>query len=540
MCSLLFFSVFLSRFLPKGIQTTENTSSTMALPDFAVVILAAGKGTRLKSTLAKVLHRAGGRTLVEHVVRACQPLKPRAILVVVGHQAPDVSGILEPLGVQTVVQEPQRGTGHAMLVARRALGSRAKYAIVLPGDAPLVRPGTLAELARLHRQSGAAATILSAELAQPAGYGRIVRREDGTVEAIVEDAALTDDQRGINEINSSIYAFTLEKLWPCLARLRPDNSHRELYLTDAIALLRGQGEKVQALVAADAEEVLGCNTRADLAAVDSAFRRRKRAELMTSGVSMLMPESILIDPDVTVGADTILEAGVQLLGKSRIGAGCTIRTGSILSDVTTEDGVLVKPYSVISSSYLSAEAQVGPFAHVRDAARLLKGARVGNFVEVKKSVLGERVKSMHLTYLGDARIGSETNVGAGTITCNYDGVKKNPTTIGRRVFIGSDTALVAPVRVGDGAYIAAGSTVTDNVPSDALAIARGRQVNKPGWAAARRRAMAATAPRKPQRKSKRKVSAHARPRTRVRSARVFRGKAAAAAKRARKPLRRRR
>jgi bifunctional UDP-N-acetylglucosamine pyrophosphorylase/glucosamine-1-phosphate N-acetyltransferase len=248
-----------------------------------------------------------------------------------------------------------------------------------------------------------------------------------------------------------------------------------------------------------------------------------------------MPESILIDPDVTVGPDTVLEPGVQLLGKSRIGAGCTIRTGSILADVTAEDGVLVKPYSVISSSYLSADTQVGPFAHLRDAARLLKGARVGNFVEVKKSVLGERVKAMHLTYLGDARIGSETNVGAGTITCNYDGVNKNSTTIGRRVFIGSDTALVAPVKVGDGAYIGAGSTITDNVPSEALAIARGRQVNKPGWAAARRREMAAAAKHKPQRKPKRKASPRARPR--VRSARVLRGKAAA--KRARKSLPRR-
>jgi bifunctional UDP-N-acetylglucosamine pyrophosphorylase / glucosamine-1-phosphate N-acetyltransferase len=511
----------------------------MALPDFAVVILAAGKGKRLKSSLAKVLHRAGGRTLVEHVVRACQPLKPRTMVAVVGHQAAEVSAILKPRGVQIIVQQPQRGTGHAMLVARRALSSRAKYAIVLPGDAPLVRRETLAELARLHRQSAAAATILSALVERPAGYGRIVRREDGSVEAIVEDSALTDDQRGINEINSSIYAFTLDKLWPRLARLRPDNAHRELYLTDVIALLRAQGDAVQALVAADADEVLGCNTRADLAGVDLAFRRRKRAELMAAGVSMLMPESILIDPDVTVGPDTLLEPGVQLLGKSRIGAGCTIRTGSILSDVTLEDGVLVKPYSVISSSHLSAETQVGPFAHLRNAARLLKGARVGNFVEVKKSVLGERAKAMHLTYLGDARIGSETNVGAGTITCNYDGVNKNPTTIGRRVFVGSDTALVAPVRVGDGAYIAAGSTITNNIPSDALAIARGRQVNKPGWAAARRREMAAAAKRKPGSKPKRKASASARPHSRARSGRVSRGKAATAAKRARKFLPRR-
>src|SRR5579872_6170429 len=303
-----------------------------------------------------------------------------------------------------------------MLVARRALGSRAKYALVVPGDAPLVRPETLAELARIHRQSAASATILSALLERPAGYGRIVRRDDGTVSAIVEDSALTDDQRSINEINSSIYAFTLDKLWPCLARLRPNNAHRELYLTDAIALLRAQGETVNALIAADADEVLGCNTRADLAEVDLAFRRRKRAELMAAGVSMLMPETVLIDPDVTVGPDTVLEPGVQLLGKSRIGAGCTISTGSILSDVTMEGGALVRPYSVINSSHLAAETEIGPFAHLRTAVRMLERAHVGNFVELKNTVLGEGTKAMHLSYLGDARIGGGTNVGAGTIT----------------------------------------------------------------------------------------------------------------------------
>jgi bifunctional UDP-N-acetylglucosamine pyrophosphorylase/glucosamine-1-phosphate N-acetyltransferase len=292
---------------------------------------------------------------------------------------------------------------------------------------------------------------------------------------------------------------------------------------------------VHAIVAVDADEVLGCNTRADLAGVDFLFRRRKRTELLAAGVSMLMPESILIDADVTVGPDTLLEPGVQLLGKTRIGADCTIRTGSILTDATVEDGVLVKPYSVISSTHLSAETQVGPFAHLRGGTRLLSGARVGNFVEVKKSTLGERVKAMHLTYLGDARIGSETNVGAGTITCNYDGINKNPTTIGRRVFIGSDTALVAPVKIGDGAYIGAGSTITDNIPSDALAIARGRQVNKPGWAAARRREKTAVT----RQKTKRRTSQQLRPRRPIRTARVSKGKAAAAAKRARKPLRRR-
>jgi bifunctional UDP-N-acetylglucosamine pyrophosphorylase/glucosamine-1-phosphate N-acetyltransferase len=481
----------------------------MANSELVIVILAAGKGTRLKSTLAKVLHRAGGRSLVEHVVRACQPLKPREIVAVVGHQADDVTAAVAPLGVKTVLQEPQRGTGHAMLVTRRAIPSRAKFAILLPGDAPLIRTETIAALARAHRESGAAATILSAEIENPAGYGRIVRQDDGSVAAIVEDSALTGEQRSIREINSSIYCFTLEKLWPCLATLKPQNVHKELYLTDAIAVLREKGEKVQAVLATDSDEVLGCNTRADLAAVDAVFRRRKRAAIMDKGVTIELPETVLIDPEVIVGADSRIEPGVQLLGKTRVGAGCTIRTGSVLSDAVLEDNVLVKPYTMVSASHLSRGTQAGPFAHLRDGARLEENARVGNFVEVKKSVLGEGVKSMHLTYLGDARIGSGTNIGAGTITCNYDGVNKNPTTIGKRVFIGSDTALVAPVRVGDGAYVGAGSVITQNVPPDALGLARGKQVNKLGWAAARRRELAAagkTPKPRARAKSKRKTS----------------------------------
>ncbi len=465
----------------------------MANSDFVIVILAAGKGTRLKSALAKVLHRAGGRPLVEHVVRACQPTKPREIVAVVGHQADDVSAAVAPLGVKTVLQEPQRGTGHAMLVARRAISSRSKFVIILPGDAPLIRTETVAALAQAHRESGAAATILSAEIENPSGYGRIVRQDDGSVSAIVEDSALSPEQRPIREINSSIYCFTLEKLWPCLATLKPQNVHKELYLTDAIALLRQKGEKVQAVLASDPDEVLGCNTRADLAAVDAVFRRRKRAAIMDAGVTIELPETVLIDPEVSVGADTRIEPGVQLLGKTRIGANCTIRSGSVLSDAVLEDNVLVKPYTIVSASHLSRGTQVGPFAHLRDGARLENNARVGNFVEVKKSVLGEGVKSMHLTYLGDAHIGSGTNIGAGTITCNYDGVNKNPTTIGKGVFIGSDTALVAPVRVGDGAYVGAGSVITKNVPPDALGVARGHQVNKLGWAVSRRRELAAAA-----------------------------------------------
>jgi bifunctional UDP-N-acetylglucosamine pyrophosphorylase/glucosamine-1-phosphate N-acetyltransferase len=471
------------------VWNAENTS--MANSDFVIVILAAGKGTRLKSALAKVLHRAGGRPLVEQVVRACQPVKPREIVAVVGHQADDVTAAVAPLGGKTILQEPQRGTGHAMLVAKRAIPTRAKFVIILPGDAPLIRTETIAALARSHRESGAAATILSAEIENPSGYGRIVRHEDGSVLAIVEDSALTSEQRPIREINSSMYCFTLSKLWPALSTLKPTNKHKELYLTDAIAVLRQKGEKVQAVLASDPDEVLGCNTRADLAEVDSVFRKRKRVAIMDAGVTIELPDTVLIDPEVTVGADTRLEPGVQLLGKTRVGMGCTIRTGSVLYDAALEDNVLVKPYTMVTASHLSRGTQVGPFAHIRESARLEENARVGNFVEVKKSVLGEGVKSMHLTYLGDARIGSGTNIGAGTITCNYDGVNKNPTTIGKGVFIGSDTALVAPVRVGDGAYVGAGSVITKDVPADALGLARGKQMNKLGWAVSRRKEMAA-------------------------------------------------
>jgi bifunctional UDP-N-acetylglucosamine pyrophosphorylase/glucosamine-1-phosphate N-acetyltransferase len=473
------------------------------------------------------LHRAGGRTLVEHVVRACRPLGARAILAVVGHQAEDVTAVVTPLGVRTVLQQPQHGTGHALLVARKAIGGSAKYALVVPGDAPLVRSETLKNLMRAHQASQAAATILSAHLADPTGYGRILRKEDGKVAAIVEESALLDDQRAVNEINSSIYCFTLEKLWPCLGKLRPKNVHRELYLTDAMALLTEAGETVAAEVAADPQEILGCNTRAEIAEVDQLFRQRKRAELMDAGVTIYLADTVLIDPEVEIGPDTVIEPGVQLLGKTRIGSGCTIRTGSVLTDAALEDRVTVKPHCVVAASRLAAGATVGPFAHLRDGAQLRPGARVGNYVEVKKSVLAEGVKAMHLSYIGDASIGRDTNIGAGTITCNYDGVRKNRTTIGKRVFVGSDTALVAPIKVGDNAYIAAGSTITENVPTDALGIARGRQVNKPGWARARRRELAAAAKPRKKPKSRRKGKPRRSPRR------------AARARKPRRPARRR-
>src|SRR5467141_3902514 len=465
-------------------------SKLMSNNDLAIVILAAGKGTRLKSSLAKVLHRAGGRTLVEQIVCSCETLKARETVVVVGHQAEQVAAVVEPLAALTVLQQPQNGTGHAMQIVKRALG-RAKFAVVLPGDAPLVRTDTLKALIAAHHHGNAAATVLSAVLAAPYGYGRVVRKSETAVSAIVEESQLADEQREINEINSAIYCFTLEKLWPALAQVRPNNKHRELYLTDAIAVLAAKNETVLAHVAPDSREALGCNTRADLAEVDRIFRERKRAALMNEGVSIQLPETVLIDPDVTAGEDTVLEPAVQLLGKTKIGERSTIRTGSVLSDTIVGNDVTIEPHSVIAQSRLDDNVTVGPFARLRTGTHLKSGSRVGNFVETKKVTVGEGAKVPHLTYLGDANVGSKTNIGAGTITCNYDGFQKHATNIGKGVFIGSDSTLVAPVRIGDGAYIAAGSTITENVPPDGLGIARGRQVNKPRWASRKRRELAA-------------------------------------------------
>jgi bifunctional UDP-N-acetylglucosamine pyrophosphorylase / glucosamine-1-phosphate N-acetyltransferase len=478
----------------------------MPASDTSIIILAAGKGTRMRSDLAKVLHRAGGRTLLEHVLDACRPLKPAQLLVVVGHQAIEVARLADELGAETVLQKPQRGTGHALQIARRAIRKSAKLAVVLPGDAPLLRPETLARLVETHRRGEAAATILSAELADPAGYGRIVRDSEGRVVAIVEEKNATPEQVAIREVNSSIYCFTLEKLWPPLAALRPDNLHHELYLTDAIALLSQRSERVLAQPADDPQEIIGCNTRAHLADADRVFRSRKAAELMEAGVTMYLPETVVIDPEVTIGPDSAVEPGVQLLGKTRIGARCAIGGNSVLIDMRVEDGAKIFPHCHLVASHIGPEALIGPFARMRPGTDVRSGAHVGTFVELKKTTLHEGAKAPHLSYLGDATIGQGTNIGAGTITCNYDGFAKYETKIGRGVFIGTDTALVAPVRVGDGAYVAAGSVITDNVPADALAVARGRQVNKPGWARERRRELrkSKSAKRRPHHRAKSK------------------------------------
>src|SRR6516165_9315278 len=369
----------------------ENASDMPNNKDIAIVILAAGKGTRLKSSLAKVLHTAGGRPLVEHVVRACLGLGAKKIIAVVGHQAENVSEIVEPLGAETVLQQPQNGTGHAMLVAKRAIGN-AKFVMVLPGDAPLVKTATLKALIQKHRQGQAAATILTAVLADPSGYGRILRKGGDAVSAIIEESQLSAEQRELNEINSSIYCFTTAKLWPALGQVKPNNKHREIYLTDAVGVMNAKGETVLAEIAADSREMLGCNTRADLAEVDHTFRERKREQLMTDGVTIQLPETVLIDPEVVVGEDTVIEPCVQLLGKTKIGARCVVKTGSVLLNTVLGDDVVIEPHCVIAASRIDAQVIAGPFTRMRPDSHLKPRAIIGNFVEIKKSTVGEASK----------------------------------------------------------------------------------------------------------------------------------------------------
>ncbi|MGZ4854839.1 MAG: bifunctional UDP-N-acetylglucosamine diphosphorylase/glucosamine-1-phosphate N-acetyltransferase GlmU [Candidatus Angelobacter sp.] len=456
--------------------------------DFAIVIMAAGKGTRLKSKRAKVLHEIAGQPLIAHVIKAAQHIVPAEhIYVIIGHQAESVSAAVEPLGVKFVLQADQRGTGHAIMCARQQVASYQNL-LVLSGDVPLIRPETIARLRDFHLNKKAAMTILTAAPSDPFGYGRVIRAGSGSdrVKAIVEQKALTKSQQKEREINSGIYAFATRPLFANIDRLSTDNAHHELYLTDMAALLVKGKATVVALKASDPAEVLGANTLAELSSLDAAMRARKCADLMAAGVSIYRPETCVIDPDVEIGADTILEPFVQILGSTRIGSDCRIRSFSVISDSQIGDNVLLRPGCIIDQSTIAAGAQLGPYAHVRPGSEIGEGAHVGNFVETKKTRMGRGSKANHLTYLGDSDIGSGVNVGAGTITCNYDGADKHMTVIEDGAFIGSDSTLVAPLRIGKGAYVAAGSTITEDVPADALALGRSRQITKESWARQRR------------------------------------------------------
>ena len=452
--------------------------------EIAIVIMAAGKGTRLKSRRPKVLHQIGGRALVEHVIAAAaQVVEPKDIYVVIGHEAEQVRAALEDTGVRFVVQAEQRGTGHAILTARPDVEGYENL-IVLSGDAPLIQTETIVRLRDFHLEQQASMTVLTTRPTDPTGYGRVIRKHAGKPEiaAIVEQKALTREQLSAPEINSGIYAFRSEPLFKRIGQLSTDNAHGEYYLTDMAALLTKAGERVVALEIDDTEQVLGANTIAEMMALDATMRLRTAHALMAEGATIYRPETSVIDSMVTIGADTIIEPFVQLLGRTAIGSGCRIRSYSVIENSTIADDVLVRHGCVITNSQVSKNALIGPYSHLRPESEIGEGAHVGNFVETKKARLAAGAKANHLTYLGDADIGAGTNIGAGTITCNYDGKTKSVTKIGANVFVGSDSTLVAPLEVADGSYIAAGSTITEDVPPDALALGRARQTIKPEWA----------------------------------------------------------
>lgn len=455
--------------------------------EFAIVIMAAGKGTRLKSRRAKVLHEIAGQPLLAHVIKAAQQIVPAEhIFVIIGHQAENVRAAVESMGVKFVLQAEQRGTGHAIMCAREHLQTYENI-LVLSGDVPLIRPETIARLRDFHLDKKSAMTILTAAPSDPSGYGRVIRTgSSDRVKAIVEQKALSKSQQKEREINSGIYAFATKPLFANIDRLSTDNVHQELYLTDMAALLVKSKAIVVALKASDDAEVLGANTLAELSSLDATMRARKCADLMAAGVNIYRPETCVIDNDVEIGADTILEPFVQILGRTRIGSDCRIRSFSVITDSHIADNVLFRPGCIVDQSTIAAGAHLGPYAHVRPGSEIGEGAHVGNFVETKKTRMGRGAKANHLSYLGDSDIGAGVNVGAGTITCNYDGAHKHMTVIEEGAFIGSDSTLVAPVRIGKGAYVGAGSTITKNVPADALALGRSPQVTKEGWARDRR------------------------------------------------------
>jgi bifunctional UDP-N-acetylglucosamine pyrophosphorylase / glucosamine-1-phosphate N-acetyltransferase len=441
-----------------------------------VLILAAGLGTRMRSEKAKVLHHLGGRPLIAHVCQTATALEPRRIYVVVGHQADAVAEAVRlELGTDDAIfiqQREQRGTGDAVMAARETLAEAGSTLLVLSGDVPLVRAETLAALVHQHRTyrgRGAACTVLSVRLEDPSGYGRIVRDADGRFRRIVEHKDASPEERAISEINAGIYCFDTAVLFPALARVEPANAQGEYYVTDVPGLLRSDGGVIAVYLHTDAREVSGINTRVDLAEFERLVRLRTLRRLMLeSGVSFIDPQRSYVSPDSQIGRDSIIHPDVQIEAGTIIGEGCEIRSGSRITNSRIGNGVLIKDHCVIFQSEISDNCAVGPFAHLRKNSRLRKRAAVGNFVEMKESTLGEGSKSMHLTYLGDTTVGEKTNIGAGTITCNYDGKNKHATIIEDNVKIGSDTMLVAPVRVGKGSVTAAGSVVTEDVPPDTL------------------------------------------------------------------------
>jgi bifunctional UDP-N-acetylglucosamine pyrophosphorylase/glucosamine-1-phosphate N-acetyltransferase len=447
----------------------------------SVIILAAGVGKRMKSALPKVAHTVLGQPMVWHVARAAKGAGISEVVFVLGQGREALAGTVERFGGKVAVQERPLGTGDAAREGLCALSPGAKEVVVLCGDAPLIRPRTLRALVAARRKGKAAAAVLTGILPDPAGYGRVVRTPDGAVARIVEERDADAATRRIREVNSGTYVFDRAFLARALPRLSDVNAQREFYLTDLVVQALEEGKTVLPVVAKDPDEVRGINSRRELAEATAILLREKIGALQDSGVTVVDPARVYIECEVTAGADTVIEPGVALLGKTRVGRGVRIQTGCVVDACRLEDGALLQPYSVMRASRVRKGAIVGPFARLRPEADIGEGAHIGNFVEVKKSRLGKGSKANHLAYIGDSLVGRKVNIGAGTITCNYDGIAKHVTVIGDGVFVGSDTQFVAPVTIGKGAIIGAGATITKDVPPYALALSRVEQKVIPDW-----------------------------------------------------------
>jgi bifunctional UDP-N-acetylglucosamine pyrophosphorylase / glucosamine-1-phosphate N-acetyltransferase len=475
----------------KRFAVSHRRDSSLNSPRVAIAIMAAGKGTRLKSKLPKVLHEVGGKTLLAHVIAAASRVVPaNDVFAIIGHQADRVRAAVEGTGINFILQPVQRGTGHAIMVARDPLEAY-DHVIVLSGDAPQITAQTIALLLNFHLDEKAAMTLLSADLEDPTGYGRVLRknRRSAEVQAIVEEKSASAVQKKVREINAGFYVFAAPQLFSHIEKLSTANPHSEYYLTDMAEVLRKARQRVMVWKKTEnAAEVLGANTRIELSLIDYQMRMRNCHALMTEGVTIFFPATCVIDDEVEISPDTVIEPFVQILGKTRIGADCRIRSYSVIRDCEIGEGVVIRNGSILEEARVGARAVIGPFSNLRPGSEIGEGAHVGNFVETKKIKLGKGTKANHLTYLGDAEIGAGVNIGAGTITCNYDGVHKNTTIIEDEAFIGSDSTLVAPVRVGKGAYVAAASCITNDVPEGSLAIGRAQQVVKEGWVKGKRAA----------------------------------------------------